>query len=66
MRYVPKKNGLENFFNTLGVGDLWVPSVSDFAGESPLKSTYFCKDWDLIDAYDTKLVILPMLILPEF
>ena len=24
--------------------------------------TYLCKDWDLI-AYDTKLVILPMLIL---
>ena len=27
---------LENFFKPLGVGDLWVPSVLDFAGEYPL------------------------------
>ena len=31
-----KKSDSENFFKTLGVGDLWVPSVLDFAGESPL------------------------------
>ena len=31
-----KNSDSKNFFKTLGVGDLWVPSVSDFAGESPL------------------------------
>ena len=31
-----KKSDSKNFFKTLGVGDLQVPSVLDFAGESPL------------------------------
>ena len=31
-----KKFGSENFFKPSGVGDLWVPSVSDFASEYPL------------------------------
>ena len=36
-----KKFGLENFFKPSGVGDLWVPSVSDFVSEYPLgKSEY--------------------------
>ena len=34
-----KKSDSKNFFKTLGVGDLWVSSVSDFAGESPLYLT---------------------------
>ena len=33
-----KKSDSENFFKTLGVGDLQVPSVLDFAGESPLET----------------------------
>ena len=32
-----KKSDSKNFFKTLGVGDLQVPSVLDFAGESPLE-----------------------------
>ena len=35
-----KKSDSKNFFKTLGVGDLQVPSVSDFAGESPLSHSY--------------------------
>ena len=31
-----KKLGLKNIFKLLGVGDLWAPGVSNFAGESPL------------------------------
>ena len=31
-----KKSDSKNFFKTLGMGDLRVPSVLDFAGESPL------------------------------
>ena len=45
-----KKSDSKSFFKTLGVGDLQVPSVSDFAGESPLRppedgqgqSTMYC------------------------
>ena len=33
-----KKSDSENLFKTLGVGDLQVPSVLDFAGESPLET----------------------------
>ena len=36
-----KKSDSKNFFKTLGVGDLQVPSVSDFAGESPLNVVIF-------------------------
>ena len=31
-----KKFGSENFFKPSGVGDLWIPSVSDCASEYPL------------------------------
>ena len=31
-----KKLGLKSIFKLSGVGDIWVPSVLDFAGESPL------------------------------
>ena len=57
--YDGKKLGFKNFFKPLGVGDLWVPGVSDFAGEYPLFQGQKSLVQETIEALGHLCLILP-------
>ena len=53
--YMTNEIGLKTFFKPLGMGDLWVPSVSDFADEYPLAmSPFYILKHQIIIYFHTK------------